>query len=93
MSMTPETKIALQVWWAFIWRLALFGSIGGLIVGAIMAAVMRVLSLTPEVANLIGYPITLALYVYIGMRVAKYLMFTGFGPYRLAVIPRVENNA
>jgi hypothetical protein len=93
MNMTPETSMALKVWWAFIWRLALFGSLGGLVVGLVMALLARFAGLTPAGANMIGYPITIALYVYIGMRVAKYLMTKGFGPYRLAVVPRVENNA
>jgi hypothetical protein len=91
--MSRESAMALRVWWAFIWRMGLFGSLGGLVVGVVMVAVSHGLGLPVNTTNLIGYPITIALYVYIGMRVARHLIVKGFGPYRLAVVDRVDNNA
>jgi len=82
----PTDKLALQIWWAMLWRtiplVILVIALAGIIIGIIS-------SLAGANPNDVQIPSGIAggvLGLYISVKIIKHLMTKGFGDYRLVVV-------
>jgi len=82
----PTRQLALKVWWAFIWRAALFALLGGFLIGMVFGVVQIALGLDPAAMTGISGLLGLALAVGISVEVMFRLLKKRFNGFELALI-------
>jgi len=88
--MEPTRGIALQVWWAFIWRAIVFALVSGFAVGlgvGLLAAAMR---LTPEQVSPISGVCGLVIGAAVSIEVMFRLLRKKFSGFEIAIVKTQE---
>ncbi len=86
MHEVPTDKLALQVWWAMVWRAMPLALLAGIAVGFLAGIAGSFMNISVESVQ---GPLTFLGFVlglFITVKVIKHLMTKGFGVYRLAVV-------
>ena len=79
----PTRKIALQFWWAFIWRAFLLVLASGFALGVIFGLIGAVLHISPDSLRAVASLLGLALGVYISVEVMFRLLRKKFKTFQI----------
>lgn len=84
----PTFKRAARVWWAWVWRSAIFGGAAGLF-GSLVLSLSGILERISEKAGqYLGLAVGLALAVPIGVWVFQIILEKDFGEFRVRLVPK-----
>lgn len=84
----PTDKIALQVWWALMWRTFPLALIAGTLAGMVIGSIAALLGATPADVQTPSALAGAILGIFVSVRVIRHLMSKGFGQYRLTVVTK-----
>ena len=84
----PTFKRTARVWWAWVWRSAIFGGAAGLF-GSFVLSLSGILERISEKAGqYLGLAVGLALAVPIGVWVFQIILEKDFGEFRVRLVPK-----
>lgn len=85
----PTMKLALQVWWAFLWRSLLAALFAGIVIGVLLGIIMGIVAiatgLNMETLKAVSTLLGGILGLYVSVWILHRMMTVGFGKYRLVV--------
>jgi hypothetical protein len=84
----PTFKRAARIWWAWVWRSAVFGGAAGLF-GSLVINLSGILNRISEKAGqYLGLAVGIALAVPVGIWVFQMILEKDFGEFRMRLVPR-----
>jgi hypothetical protein len=84
----PTFKRTARIWWAWVWRSALFGGAAGLF-GSVVLSLSGILDRISEKAGqYLGLAVGVALAVPIGVWVFQIILEKDFGEFRVRLVPK-----
>ncbi|MGH1455380.1 MAG: hypothetical protein ACRBDI_01235 [Alphaproteobacteria bacterium] len=87
-SELPSDKLALQIWWAMMWRAVPLALLAGAGAGFVIGIIAVVAKTPPESIQTPSMLLGGLLGVFVTVKVIKRLMTHGFGNYRLMVVKK-----
>ena len=86
--LAPTFKRAAIIWWAWVWRSAVFGGAAGLF-GSLVINLSGILNRISEKAGqYLGLGVGIALAVPVGIWVFQMILEKDFGEFRLRIVPK-----
>lgn len=87
----PTFKRAARIWWAWVWRSALFGGAAGLF-GSVVLSLSGILDRISEKAGqYLGLAVGVALAVPVGVWVFQIILEKDFGEFRIRLVPKAPS--
>jgi hypothetical protein len=84
----PTFKRTARIWWAWVWRSALFGGAAGLF-GSVVLSVSGILEhISENAGKYLGLAVGLALAVPVGIWVFQIILEKDFGEFRIRLVPK-----
>ena len=84
----PTFKRTARVWWAWVWRSALFGGAAG-VFGSLVLGVSGVLEhISEKAGQYLGLALGVALAVPVGIWVFQVILEKDFGEFRIRLVPK-----
>jgi hypothetical protein len=84
----PTFKRTARIWWAWVWRSALFGGAAGLF-GSVILSVSGILEhISENAGKYLGLAVGLALAVPVGIWVFQIILEKDFGEFRIRLVPK-----
>lgn len=84
----PTFKRTARVWWAWVWRSALFGGAAGLF-GSVVLSLSGILEhISEKAGQYLGLAVGVALAVPIGIWVFQIILEKDFGEFRVRLVPK-----
>ena len=84
----PTFKRSARIWWAWVWRSALFGGAAGLF-GSVVLSVSGILEhISENAGKYLGLAVGLALAVPVGIWVFQIILEKDFGEFRIRLVPK-----
>jgi hypothetical protein len=84
----PTFKRTARIWWAWVWRSALFGGAAGLF-GSVVLSVSGILEhISENAGKYLGLAVGLALAVPVGIWVFQIILEKDFGEFRIRLAPK-----
>src|SRR5579862_685726 len=85
----PTFKRTARIWWAWVWRSALFGGAAGLF-GSVVLSVSGILEhISENAGKYLGLAVGLALAVPVGIWVFQIILEKDFGEFRIRLVPKL----
>jgi hypothetical protein len=89
----PTFKRAAKIWWAWVWRSAVFGVAAGMF-GSVVLSLSGILSRVSEKAGqYLGVALGIALAVPVGVWVFQMILEKDFGEFRIRLAPKAPPSA
>src|SRR5260370_41994431 len=86
----PTFKRTARIWWAWVWRSALFGGAAGLF-GSVVLSLSGVLEhISEKSAQYLGLAVGVALAVPVGIWVFQIILEKDFGEFRIRLVPKAS---
>jgi hypothetical protein len=84
----PTFKRTARIWWAWVWRSALFGGAAGLF-GSVVLSLSGILEhISEKSAQYLGLAVGVALAVPVGIWVFQIILEKDFGEFRIRLVPK-----
>lgn len=84
----PTFKRTARVWWAWVWRSALFGGAAGLF-GSVVLSLSGILEhISEKAGQYLGLAVGVVLAVPIGIWVFQIILEKDFGEFRVRLVPK-----
>lgn len=84
----PNFKRTARIWWAWVWRSALFGGAAGLF-GSLVLSLSGILDhISEKAGQYLGLAVGVALAVPIGVWVFQIILEKDFGEFRVRLVPK-----
>ena len=84
----PTFKRTARIWWAWVWRSALFGGAAGLF-GSVVLSLSGILEhISEKAGQALGLAVGVALAVPIGIWVFQIILEKDFGEFRVRLVPK-----
>jgi hypothetical protein len=89
----PTFKRTARIWWAWVWRSALFGGAAGLF-GSMVLSLSGILEhISEKAGQYLGLAVGVALAVPIGIWVFQIILEKDFGEFRVRLVPKAPSAA
>jgi hypothetical protein len=84
----PTFKRTVRIWWAWVWRSALFGGAAGLF-GSVVLSLSGILDhISEKAGQYLGLAVGVVLAVPIGVWVFQIILEKDFGEFRVRLVPK-----
>jgi hypothetical protein len=81
---------AARVWWAFVWRMVVFGTIAGAVVGFPVGAILGATGFSEEQIRAYGQLVGYLVAIPVGIWVVRSVLSREFREFRIVLVPSHE---
>ncbi len=87
-TVDPTWKQALQVWWAFQWRVIVASLVLGFLIGGLASIMLGILGASLEIRYYVIQTVRFVIYVSTTLYFIKDFLDRDFGSFRVGVVPK-----